>query len=390
VRELRDALAHLRGRATRTVLTTAGIAIGILALTVVGSLAERLHEIVARASAVNGGTIFAIVDPGLLARGDANAIRRAGRALTQLRGVTAVVPEVVLPERPDGSASDRFGPPSLIFGIPDALRATRARALDLRRGRDLAPGDRRVAVLGADVAATLPAGPGDLIALYGNSYTVVGVLAKSFTLFDAAIVVPFDDAQALLAQTVPPSTRTLPRGGVTAFLVIPAADADPSVVVDRINTVDGVTARDPAEIARTVESTVRIFDAIVFGAALIALLVGAFSIVNTMAIAVAERTREIGIRKAIGATDSDVVREFLIEAAAIGALGGLAGIALGALTVVIVDARSAAGGNLELFALSPRVALGSFGFAVALSVVAGFVPALGAARIPPTEALRHT
>ncbi len=390
MREFRDAFAHLRGRAVRTALTTAGIAIGILALTVVGSLAERLHEIVARAGAVNGGTIFAIVDPGLLARGDANGIRRAGYALTRLRGVTAVVPEVVLPERPDGTEGDRFGPPSLIFGIPDALRATRARALDLRRGRDLRPGDRRVAVLGADVAATLPAGPGDLIALYGNSYVVVGVLAKSFTLFDAAIVVPFTDAQALLVQTIPPSTRSLPHGGVTAFLVVPAAGADPSIIVDRINTVDGVTARDPAEIARTVESTVRIFDAIVFGAALIALLVGAFSIVNTMAIAVAERTREIGIRKAIGATDGDVVREFLIEAATIGALGGLAGIGLGALTVVLVDARSAAGGNLELFALSPRVALGSFAFAVVLSVVAGFVPALGAARVPPTEALRHT
>jgi putative ABC transport system permease protein len=176
---------------------------------------------------------------------------------------------------------------------------------------------------------------------------------------------------------------------VTAFLVVPAAGADPSLVVGRINTVDGVTARDPADVARTVQSTIRIFDSIVFGAALIALLVGAFSIVNTMTIAVAERTREIGIRKAIGATDGDVLREFVIEAAAIGALGGGVGIALGAAVVAFVDARSAAGGNLELFALSPRVALGSFGFAIVLSVVAGFVPALGAARVPPTEALRH-
>jgi putative ABC transport system permease protein len=85
-----------------------------------------------------------------------------------------------------------------------------------------------------------------------------------------------------------------------------------------------------------------------------------------------------------------VLREFLIEAAGIGAIGGLAGIALGAVIVTYVDARSAAGGNLELFALSPRVALGAFAFAIVLSVVAGLVPALGAARLAPTEALRRT
>ena len=157
----------------------------------------------------------------------------------------------------------------------------------------------------------------------------------------------------------------------------------------RINTVDAVSARDPAEIANAVRSTVGIFDAIVFGAALIALVVGAFSIVNTMTTAVAERTREIGIRKAIGATDTDVLREFLIEAAAIGALGGVAGIVAGALLVSYVDVRSAAAGNVELFALSPRVALGAFAFAIALSILAGVIPAFAAARLAPTEALRR-
>jgi putative ABC transport system permease protein len=128
----------------------------------------------------------------------------------------------------------------------------------------------------------------------------------------------------------------------------------------------------------------------VFGAALIALIVGAFSIVNTMTIAVAERTREIGIRKAIGARDRDVLGEFLMEAAAIGAAGGLAGIIAGALVVAYVDARSAGGGNLALFALSPRVVLGAFAFSVILSIVAGLIPAFSAARLAPTEALRRT
>ena len=388
MRAIRDALLHLRGRATRTFFTVAGVAIGILALVVVGSLAERLHVIVTRSSALNAGTIFAVIAPGVLARGDTVAIRRTGSALGRIPGVAAVVPEVVLPYRTGGDDA-RFGPPSLIFGIPAAARAARSATLDLREGHDLLPGERRAAVIGADFAATAPARTGDVIALYGSSYTVVGVFAKSFTLFDAAIVVPFADAQGLLAQTVPPGVRALPAGGITAFLVVPKPHADASLVVARINTLDGVSARDPAEVASAVQSTIHIFDEIVFGAALIALVVGAFSIVNTMTTAVAERTREIGIRKAIGATDTDVLREFLIEAAGIGAIGGLAGIALGALVVTVVDARSAAGGNLELFALSPRVALGALAFAIVLSVVAGLVPALGAARLAPTEALRH-
>jgi putative ABC transport system permease protein len=389
MRALLDAFQNLRGRSTRTALTVAGIAIGILALVVVGSLAERLHEIVQRSMAVNEGTVFAVIDERLLARGDASAVRRAGTALSRMNGVAAMVPEVVLPYRLDAGAGGRFGPPSLIFGFAGEDRAARARTLTLGAGRDARPGETRVAVVGADFAATEPAKLGDVIALFGSSYTVIGIYDKSFTLFDQAIVVPFADAQGLLAQTVPPSVASLPRDGITAFLVLPKPGVDTSVLAARINTIEGLSARDPAEVAASVGSTVGIFDAIVFGAALIALIVGAFSIVNTMTIAVAERTREIGIRKAIGARDRDILVEFLIEAGAIGALGGAAGIALGAVLVTFVDARSSSSGSLALFALSSRVVIGSFAFAVLLSILAGLVPAFAAARLVPTEALRR-
>jgi putative ABC transport system permease protein len=181
----------------------------------------------------------------------------------------------------------------------------------------------------------------------------------------------------------------LPPDPISAFLVVAKPSADVGLLARRIALIDGLSARDPREVANAVRSTLGIFDAIVFGAALIALLVGAFSVVNTMTIAVTERTREIGIRKAIGATDGSILLTFVGEAATIGALGGAAGILLGLIVVAAIDARSAAGGNLQLFAISPTVALGAFAFAVALSAVAGFVPALAAARLPPTVALRR-
>jgi putative ABC transport system permease protein len=231
---------------------------------------------------------------------------------------------------------------------------------------------------------------GSTIAIYGNSFHVVGIIEKSFTLFDAAIVVPFETAQKLMLQAVPPSAPALPRAPATALMVVVDPHADTGALARRIDIVTGLQARDPKASAASFSAVTSIFDAIIFGAALIALVVGAFSIVNTMTIAVTERTREIGIRKAIGASDGDILREFVVEAATIGALGAIAGIAAGAALIAYVNARNASSGSLELFALTPRLVAGSFTFAVVLSVLAGLVPALSAARLDPTDALRRS
>jgi putative ABC transport system permease protein len=388
-------LHNLRSRALRTALTVGGIAIGIIALVVVGSLAERLQTIVGRSNALNTNAVFA-VSTGFDRDGSvaaADALNRAARRIRNFPGVHDVVAEVIVPYGVSaGGAGDptRFGPPALVFGFPPAARAYQSAAPHVTSGRDLRPGDVRAAVIGADFAAAADAGLGSTIAIYGNSFHVVGIIEKSFTLFDAAIVVPFAQAQQLMLQDVPPTIRTLPHAPATALMVVVDPHTDTSVLARRINLFTGLQAHDPKTTAASFASVTSIFDAIIFGAALIALVVGAFSIVNTMTIAVTERTREIGIRKAIGAGDGDILCEFVVEAAVIGALGALAGIAAGACIVSYVNARNAEVGNIELFAVTPRLVVGSFAFAVLLSVAAGLVPALSAARLDPTEALRRS
>ncbi len=383
-------LRNLRARLARTALTVAGIAIGILALVVVGSLAERLQTIVGRSTALNSNVIFAFgTGRELYGTGAAARMQRNIARVKQLPGVRGIVPEVVVPYNTGFAQSNRFGPPSLVFGFPYAARALAASALSIGAGRDFAQSERRVALVGTDFASGAGVRIGDTIALYGNSFRVVGSLEKSFTIFDAAIVIPLPDAQALLAQLVPPNSAFGPAPPASALMIVTQSQADTGLLARRISLFTGLQARDPAEVAAGVRSTTQIFDAIIFGSALVALVVGAFSIVNTMTIAVSERTREIGIRKAIGARDGDILREFISEAAALGALGGCSGLALACIIVTYVNAHNAASGNLELFAVTPRLAFGSLAFAVLLSVVAGLLPAIRAARLDPTDALRR-
>ncbi|GAC1307363.1 MAG: ABC transporter permease [Vulcanimicrobiaceae bacterium] len=382
-------LRNLRSRLARTSLTVAGIAIGMLALVVVGSLAERLQTIVTRSAALNTGAIFAFANPRELFAADARARMLRSIAIARAsRGVRDVVPEVVVPYATGFAEGGRFGPPSLIFGFPYEARKL-ASTFTIDRGADFGPRERRVAVVGADFASSRHARVGDVVALYGNSFTVVGTIEKSFTIFDAAVVVPLADAQALLGQLEPPTAPAGAAPSATALMILVATHADTNLIAHRISLLTGLQARDPAEVAGGIAATTQIFDAIVFGSALIALLVGAFSIVNTMTIAVSERTREIGIRKAIGASDLAILQEFIAEAAVIGTLGGTLGLAVALVLVGVIDARSAAAGNLELFAVTPRLGFGALAFATLLSVAAGLLPAIRAARLDPTDALRR-
>ena len=115
---------------------------------------------------------------------------------------------------------------------------------------------------------------------------------------------------------------------------------------------------------------------------------GGLSVINTMAMSVTERTREIGIKRAIGGSRRRIIRDLVAEAGVIGVIGGVLGLALGAIVVLLANEAGRSSGTV-LFDLTPGTALCAVAFSTILGMIAGIVPAWSAARLDPVQALRY-
>jgi len=252
----------------------------------------------------------------------------------------------------------------------------------------------KVIVIGTDIADHLFNGLDPLgreVRIGGMPYTVIGVLEKQGSVFGFSL-----DRMAIVPWTTPVSRLIQPKGDLQSMIVQGSS---------REEMQDGIeNAREAMRGSRhlapgrpdnfaleTEDSALAFFDGlkrqmIVFGTALpaIGLVVGAMVIMNIMLVAVAERTREIGIRKALGATRRDILLQFLIEAATLTGIGGVLGILVGltagrgVTALMNIEARTPVG--LTLLAVAVSVAIG---------LVFGVIPARRAARMDPVEALRY-
>jgi putative ABC transport system permease protein len=196
------------------------------------------------------------------------------------------------------------------------------------------------------------------------------------------------NAQALL-RTAAGAKRTYTSATVKVTHAQSTQDVE-----DQIKTL-GYSAFSLADALQGAKRAFIILDIVLSLIGSIALAVSSLGIVNTMVMSILERTREIGIMKAIGGSDSDIRRIFLIEASAIGLLGGLAGIVLGWAVGRIINfganiyIRSQGGTTVDLFSLPFWLVSGAIAFSVAVSLIAGSYPASRAARLDPIQALRH-
>ncbi len=260
-------------------------------------------------------------------------------------------------------------------------------------GRRLTTADegRDVAVVGASIADKRDLTVGDSITVHDRPFEVVGILESTLTTPDVTIYVPFSTGQQLAYEDLPQVLRDKVRAEDLAseLIVYPAPGADDQAIADAIEArLPDTTALTGTAYSASVSSSVSIFNAIIVGIGLVSLIVGGLSVINTMAMSVAERTREIGIKRAIGASRPRIIRELMVEAGLIGAVGGLLGVTLGALVVVLVNEVMRPSGTV-LFQMTLGTAAFAFAFSTILGVIAGIVPAWSAARLDPVSALRY-
>lgn len=383
-------LRSILRRRLRAFLTIFGITIGVFALVVMGSMAEKFNLL------LDGGTRYysdkvVIADASTPSAGFGTAPIAIGRVheIEAVPGVARASAGIYMLLNEDQG---------MVMGVPQGITGSDLRqtgyetfSLTVSQGRDLTAGDQGKAVVGCDLAKALHAKVGETIELRGRPFEVVGIYDKTLTAPDNTVVISLGDAQSLLYKQLPTIIQQQVDPGQLATAI--TAYPEPGVDADRLastieGTVQGVSATGPQNFIDQFRSMTKIFNSIIFGVALISLLVGGLSVVNTMAMSVHERTREIGIRKAIGASDRQIVGHFLAESAFIGLLGGVTGLGLGWMTAIAVNAVMSGGGTV-LFLVTPRLAIGAVAFAVILGVGSGFYPSLHAARLKPVLALRY-
>jgi putative ABC transport system permease protein len=381
-------LRELSRRKLRTSLTITGITIGIWALVVFSSLANQINGLVGMGSEYFADKI--VVTDGM-AFGSSPMRLDDVEIIAGLDGVGAVQPKVEIPWDPDPAIG--FGAPDFLVGtIPGADAGFETFTLELATGRQLIAEDTgNVVVLGSTIARKYGVVAGGTVDIRGESFEVLGTLQPTLSSPDTNGFIPLSTAQALYLGDLPPLVAESLQADELAnqIVVFPEVGADPTTVAAAIEAaVENSATMTSAEFSETVGATTVIFNAIIIGVAAISLIVGGLSVINTMAMSVAERTREIGIRRAIGGSRRRIVRELVAEAGVIGLLGGLIGLGLGAAVVVLVNEAGRSSGTV-LFDLTAQTAAFAVGFSTILGMVAGIIPAWTAARLDPVSALRY-
>ena len=393
---LRLGLRSLWLHKLRSALSILGVVFGVAAVVAMSSVGEGARrEAVEQVGALGIDSITVRARPSSDAAGTTLSTRDADALAAVVPQVRRVAPvrEAALPAEASGRRMD-----VMALGTVPAYEA--AARLTRATGRFLSDLDvrerKRVAVLGASVARALfPLSDpcGERVALGGDWFQVVGVLEGRAPPKGRVGPIRSRDVNRAVLVPLPSLDRGKdPRGDGVDEIVVRLTNADhvteaAEVVKSVVRRSSGGAAVDiivPREILRQKERTQRIFNVVTGAIAAISLLVGGIGIMNIMLAGVAERTREVGIRRALGATRRDIAAQFLVESSLLTAAGGLLGATLGVTGSALIQAFAG-----WPTALSPAMLVAALLMALAVGIGFGFYPAVEAARLQPMDALRH-
>ena len=393
------ALGRLGTGKLRTALTMLGVIIGVasvVALVAVGQgatsgISSRLAGLGTNLLTVNPGASITGFTRGAAGSSTTLTLTDAN-ALGSLSGVQATAPQLSTSKLVVAGAKNTTT--TIIGTTPGYLTAL---AYTMWQGSFLTPASvdsgLRVAVLGATTADDLgldASSIGTNIQVAGLPFQVVGIMqAKGGTGFqspDDEILIPVSTASAMLIGGT--SVRSIGVSVTTADQMTTVTAEITATLRQRHGltgtAADDFTIQNQDQLLATVSSVSTLLSVLLAGIASISLIVGGIGIMNIMLVSVRERTREIGIRKAIGARGRDILAQFLIEALALSLAGGLFGIAVG-LAISFLIGEIAGWG----FIFSPLTVVAAVGFSLIVGIVFGVWPASQAARLDPVVALRY-
>jgi putative ABC transport system permease protein len=392
------ALRTFKHKPTRSWLTIIGIFIGIAAVVALISLGQGLQDAVNKQFEMLGTNKITIY-PGQNSFGVIGAIavseRLSDRDLSKIQSVKGV-------EKATGIAltiakvQDKGKPIyAIITGYePNEINMKDFMGATAKDGRELKSNDGYKVMVGYDLkygnVFEKPVEVGDKLTIAGKTFTVVGVVDKIGNPgFDRRLYIVRDVYYEVFKQEGYPMILAISKDGYDPAAV--AADIKEKLRKDRglekgKENFSVVTSDQMKKIASNIVGIIQI---IVVGIAAISLLVGGIGIMNTMYTSVLERTREIGIMKAVGARNNDIAMIFLIESGLLGLIGGILGVTAGVWAAVLVEYISSLY-NLGLKAsYGIELIVGSLVFAFLVGCISGLVPALQAAKMKPAESLRY-
>ena len=399
---MRVALGALRVNKMRSFLTMLGIVIGVAAVIAMVGLGRGAEKAVRERIASLGTTLLSVNPGQTFGRGVASVDERARLTTDDADALversTALV--AVQPEMSRQLQVQYLNRNSATRVVGTTSNYLTVRKYDLAAGKMFSTGDdlsrRRVAIIGPTVMTNLgidnPAAiVGEQIRIRGIQFDVVGVLASKgqasgFGDPDDQILIPITTARFRVMGTNRLNSINVLAASEAG---IPAAMADVQRILRREHRLrpgrdDDFQIRSQSDFLNTLGETTQVFGRLLLGIAIVSLLVGGIGIMNIMLVSVTERTREIGIRKALGATRFNVMLQFLIEAVVLSRMGGLIGVALGIGSARFLDWKFAWNTDIQLASI-----LISFGFAALIGVVFGVWPAQRAAGMNPISALRY-